>query len=43
MEIRPRFNPIAGFELGIGIYINTALPEETASYFKSLLGIEAES
>lgn len=43
MEIRPRFTTIAGFELGTGIYINTALPEETAPYFKSLLGIEEKS
>ena len=42
IEIRPRFTTIAGFELGTGIYINTALPEDTASYFKSLLGTEAK-
>jgi UDPglucose--hexose-1-phosphate uridylyltransferase len=42
-EIRPRFTTIAGFELGTGIYISTALPEETTPYFKPLLGIEAES
>jgi UDPglucose--hexose-1-phosphate uridylyltransferase len=37
IEIRPRFTTIAGFELGTGIYINTALPEDTAPYFKSWL------
>jgi galactose-1-phosphate uridylyltransferase len=42
MEIRPRFTTVAGFELGTGIYINTALPEETAPYLKSLLGTEAK-
>jgi UDPglucose--hexose-1-phosphate uridylyltransferase len=42
IEIRPRFTTIAGFELGTGIFINTALPEETAPYFRSLLRIEAK-
>ncbi len=30
LRIVPRLSTIAGFEMGSGIYINTALPEETA-------------
>ncbi len=30
--IIPRLTTVAGFEMGSGIYINTALPEETAAY-----------
>jgi UDPglucose--hexose-1-phosphate uridylyltransferase len=37
IEIRPRLTTEAGFELGTGIYINTAIPEETAPFFKSIL------
>lgn len=37
IEIRPRLTTAAGFELGSGIYINTALPEETAPYLNSVL------
>jgi UDPglucose--hexose-1-phosphate uridylyltransferase len=32
IEILPRLSPPAGFELGSGIYITVALPEETAKY-----------
>jgi len=27
---------VAGFEIGTGIYINTALPEETAQFMREL-------
>jgi UDPglucose--hexose-1-phosphate uridylyltransferase len=32
LQIIPRLTTPAGFELGSGIYINTALPEETAAF-----------
>ncbi|MFB2979360.1 galactose-1-phosphate uridylyltransferase [Microseira sp. BLCC-F43] len=32
----PRTNLTAGFELGSGMYINTALPEESASFLRSV-------
>jgi UDPglucose--hexose-1-phosphate uridylyltransferase len=34
IQIIPRLTLAAGFELGSGIYINTALPEETAAYMR---------
>ncbi len=34
IRIVPRLNLIAGFEMGSGIYISTALPEETASHMR---------
>ncbi len=37
IEIRPRLTAAAGFELGTGIYINTAIPEETAAFLRSAL------
>lgn len=37
IEIRPRLTTPAGFELGTGIYINTAIPEDTASFLNSAL------
>ncbi len=37
VEIRPRLATAAGFELGTGIFINTAVPEQTATYFRPLL------
>jgi UDPglucose--hexose-1-phosphate uridylyltransferase len=36
VEIRPRFATPAGFELGTGVFINTAVPEETAAYFRPI-------
>lgn len=38
IEIRPRLTTQAGFELGTGIYINTAVPEQTATFMRGLLG-----
>jgi UDPglucose--hexose-1-phosphate uridylyltransferase len=34
IEIVPRLTTPAGFELGSGIYITTAIPEETAAYLR---------
>lgn len=34
LEIIPRLSTPAGFELGSGIYITTAIPEETADYLR---------
>ena len=34
LQIVPRIVRVAGFEMGSGIYINTALPEETAAYMR---------
>ena len=34
IEIVPRLTTPAGFELGSGIYITTAIPEETAGYLR---------
>jgi UDPglucose--hexose-1-phosphate uridylyltransferase len=36
LQLLPRLTTAAGFELGSGIYINTALPEETAAYLRSV-------
>ena len=36
IRIIPRLTTIAGFEMGSGIYISTALPEETASYMRQI-------
>ncbi len=36
MQIIPRLTQAAGFELGSGIYINTAIPEETAGFMRDL-------
>ncbi len=38
IRIVPRLNLIAGFEMGSGIYISTALPEDTASLMKQVAG-----
>jgi UDPglucose--hexose-1-phosphate uridylyltransferase len=34
VQVLPRLNIPAGFELGSGIYINTALPEKTAQFMR---------
>lgn len=34
LRIIPRLTEVAGFEIGSGIFINTALPEETAQFLK---------
>jgi UDPglucose--hexose-1-phosphate uridylyltransferase len=36
LRIIPRLAEVAGFEIGSGIYINTALPEETAQFTREL-------
>jgi len=37
IRVIPRLTTIAGFEMGSGIYISTALPEETASSMKQVV------
>ena len=37
IRIVPRLTTTAGFEMGSGIYINTALPEDTAKFMKQLV------
>jgi len=34
LRIIPRLAEVAGFEIGSGININTALPEETAKFIR---------
>jgi len=34
VEIVPRFNSLAGFEIGLGTYINTVYPEEAARFLR---------
>jgi UDPglucose--hexose-1-phosphate uridylyltransferase len=36
IRIIPRITEVAGFEFGSGMYINTALPEETAQFMRDL-------
>jgi UDPglucose--hexose-1-phosphate uridylyltransferase len=36
IRIIPRITEAAGFEIGSGVYINTALPEETARFMREL-------
>lgn len=36
LTIIPRVNRAAGFEMGSGMYINTALPEESAAFLRSV-------
>jgi len=36
LRIIPRLTELAGFEIGSGIYINTALPEETAQFMRDV-------
>ena len=38
IQIIPRLTQAAGFELGSGIYINVAIPEETAEFMRSFKG-----
>ncbi len=42
VEIRPRMATPAGFELGTGVFINTAVPEETAAYCRPLVAQERQ-
>ncbi|GAI15795.1 unnamed protein product [marine sediment metagenome] len=35
IRIVPRLTSIAGFEIGSGMYINTAFPEETADFIRN--------
>ena len=34
LEIVPRLNAIAGFEIGLGAYINPVFPEEAARFLR---------
>ena len=34
LEIVPRFHSLAGFEIGLGAYINTVYPEEAATFLR---------
>jgi UDPglucose--hexose-1-phosphate uridylyltransferase len=36
LRLIPRLTEVAGFEIGSGIYINTAIPEETAQFMREL-------
>jgi UDPglucose--hexose-1-phosphate uridylyltransferase len=36
IQIIPRLTHVAGFELGSGIYINSAVPEETAAFMRNI-------
>lgn len=36
MRIIPRLTELAGFEIGSGMYINTAVPEDTAKFMRNL-------
>ncbi len=36
IRIVPRLTEVAGFEIGSGMYINTAVPEETAQFMRNL-------
>ena len=38
LEIVPRFNALAGFEIGLGAYINTVYPEEAARFLRGEAG-----
>jgi UDPglucose--hexose-1-phosphate uridylyltransferase len=42
IRVVPRLSTIAGFEMGSGIYINTALPEDTARLMKEVANTCAE-
>jgi UDPglucose--hexose-1-phosphate uridylyltransferase len=43
MQIIPRLTTTAGFELGSGMSINTALPEETAEYMRGIRANNGEA
>ena len=36
ISVLPRITQTAGFELGTGMYINTALPEESARFLRGV-------
>jgi UDPglucose--hexose-1-phosphate uridylyltransferase len=36
LAIVPRVTRVAGFEMGSGMFINTALPEESAAFLRSV-------
>lgn len=36
LAIVPRVSKAAGFELGSGMYINTAMPEDSAKFLREL-------
>jgi UDPglucose--hexose-1-phosphate uridylyltransferase len=36
IAVVPRVSPAAGFELGSGMFINSALPEESAAFLREL-------
>jgi UDPglucose--hexose-1-phosphate uridylyltransferase len=36
MRIIPRLTEVAGFEIGSGMYINTAIPKEIAQFIRDL-------
>jgi UDPglucose--hexose-1-phosphate uridylyltransferase len=38
LEIVPRFNSMAGFEIGLGSYINTVYPEDAARFLRGEAG-----
>jgi UDPglucose--hexose-1-phosphate uridylyltransferase len=38
IEIHPRLTTAAGFELGSGIFINVAVPEETSRALRRAVG-----
>jgi UDPglucose--hexose-1-phosphate uridylyltransferase len=42
IRIQPRLSTIAGFEIGSGIYISTALPEETTKLMQRCCTLLAE-
>ncbi|ELS31427.1 hypothetical protein FEV09_17345 [Pseudanabaena catenata USMAC16] len=36
LAIVPRVSQVAGFELGSGMYINTAIPEDSAKFLREI-------
>lgn len=43
LQILPRVNAIAGFELGSGIFITTMMPEESAAFMRQVVENDAAS